>query len=212
MPTSLLSGPVIGGLIGAAGSIFGSNEAADAAKASADMQMKMYQQNRANLQPWMTTGANALGTYGNAIGLGGAGPQNAYYADFKNDPYLRGILESGTNTIQNAALARGRGYGGNVLSDLNRYSMDIQRQAYNDRLNHLFGVSEAGRGAAGSLAGQGTTAAANAGNLNANAGYAQGAGYMGAANALGQGLVNYGKANPNALGNFFGNLTIPSFV
>jgi len=200
MPTSL-----IGGGLALAGSIFGANKAADAAKASSKMQMDMYRQNKENLQPWMTTGGNALNQYGAAIGLNGPGAQADYYNQWQNDPYYKGIMEAGTNAIQNSALARGRGYGGNVLNDLNRYSMDLQKGAYDQRLNQLFGVSEAGRGAGSAVAGVGTTAAANAGNFNANAGYAQGAGIMGGANALTNALNT--DATRQALGNFF----MPSF-
>lgn len=205
MPTSL-----IGGAIGAVGSWFGADAAADAAKESAKMQKDMYNKNSANLQPWMTSGQNALGAYGDAIGLNGNGAQSDYFADWQNDPYYTGIMKAGQEGIQNAALAQGRGYGGNVLNDLNRYSMDVQKGAYNDRLNQLFGVSEAGRGAAGALAGQGTTAAQNAGNFNAQAGYGQGAGYMGAAKGFEGAYNNFSKANPNYIGNALGNYFLPN--
>ena len=62
-------GAIVGGLVGAAGSIIGGNTAADAANDAAAAQLSMYRQNRADLAPYREVGNTALNAYARAMGL-----------------------------------------------------------------------------------------------------------------------------------------------
>ena len=200
MPTSLIAAAIAAG-----GSYLASKTAADASDKAAQTQMNVYNLNKKNIKPWITEGGNALTKTGDATGLNGNDAQSAYYANFQNDPFYKGIMASGQNSIENSALARGHGYGGNVLSDLNRYSMDTQRQAYNDRYNQLSGISQQGLTGANALAGVGTLAANNAGQFNSAAGAYNGAGIMNGTNALTNAINTNGfrSGMNSAFGNYF---------
>src|SRR3989304_3934104 len=74
-------GLLIGGLIGAGGSVAGSAIAGSAAKGAAKTQVEaadkasqlereIYQQNRSDIAPWRTTGTAALQQLANLLGIG----------------------------------------------------------------------------------------------------------------------------------------------
>lgn len=77
-------GAIVGGLIGAAGSIIGGNKAADAAEDAAGVQWNMYTQNRQDLAPYREVGNSALNAYARAMGLPGYGEGGARTTDPAN--------------------------------------------------------------------------------------------------------------------------------
>lgn len=197
----------IGGLIGGIGSIIGGNTAANAAKQAAQMQMQMYNKTAGYEQPFMSAGTNALGIYGNATGQNGTAAEQNYWDNFKLDPYMQALKGQGEQGVMNSALAKGRGYGGNTLSDLYNYDTGVFNTAAQQRLGNLFQTAQLGANATNALAGAGTTAANNAGNYLTAGGAYQGAGYVNAGNAFGKGYQNFNQANPNfgsQVSNFIG--------
>jgi len=213
----------LGAVAGAAGSYFGASKAADAQKYAADQQKKateeslalqkdIYNRNVGYETPWMNAGTNALKSYGTALGLNGAGAQKDWFTNFQKDPYYEGMLNAGTNAVSNSAAARGTLYSGNTLRDINDYGANLQKAAYDTRLSNLGTVMGYGAGATNALAGVGSNYANNASatmtnpnsngtNASANAGYYQGAGIIGASNALIGGLNQYNNMNAYNGGN-----------
>ena len=82
IPAAGAIGSIVGGGLQAGGAVAGANTEADAAKYASDQQMKMYQQTRSDLSPFITGGGNVFsGLTGLAPGmtanLGGANNQLA---------------------------------------------------------------------------------------------------------------------------------------
>jgi hypothetical protein len=197
---------LLGGLIGAAGSIFGGQTAANAqtqaaqqqaaaTQAALALQKDIYNRNTANEQPWMTAGVNALNSYSNATGINGAGPQASWFNNFQNDPYYQNVLKAGTDAVSNSAAAKGTLYGGNTLKAINDYGGNLQMGAYNSRLGQIKDVMGFGQNATNALAGVGSNYANNASstmtnpqtngtNNLANAGYYTGNSIIGAGNSM----------------------------
>lgn len=118
------------------------------------------------------------------------------------DPGYAFELQQGTQSLMNGASAASGAAGGAALKDLLKYSQDFARTGYNDAFNRyqvqqgnifsrLSDIAHLGQNAAAGVGNQGTTLAGNAGQFTSNAGSAAGAGYVGAANAVNNGLTNY---------------------
>lgn len=118
------------------------------------------------------------------------------------DPGYAFELQQGTQALQNSAAADSGALSGAALKDLLGYSQQFARTGYNDAFNryqtqqnNIYGrlsdIAHLGQNAAAGVGAQGTQLAGNAGQMISNAGSAAGAGYVGAGNALGQGITNY---------------------
>lgn len=118
------------------------------------------------------------------------------------DPGYAFELQQGTQSLQNAASAGSGAFSGAALKDLLGYSQGFARTGYNDAFNRyqtsqgnifsrLSDIAHLGQAGAAGVGAQGTQLAGNAGQMISNAGAAQGAGIVGAGNAVGSGLTNY---------------------
>lgn len=225
-------GPSIGGLLGMSASNSAADTQAGAARDAAQASLtasregnallaSMYQQNRADQEPWRAAGANALASLtGQLPGL------NKPFAldDFNADPGYQFRLSEGEKGLNRAAGARGMYDSGATLKALTRYNQDYATgefgNAYNrynaDRtniFNRLAAISGTGQTAASNMGSAAQNFGANA-NANTMAGVnasnnallgganARASGYVGGANALagaiGQGYNNY--ANQQLMG------------
>jgi hypothetical protein len=173
-------GSVLGAGIGALGSFLGGNQQASAARDAAAMAQRQYQQQRQDMMPWLDAGRNALGMYA---------PQVAQ--PFQATPGYQFNLDEGARAI-NAQMAA-RGMTGSTARGraLTRYSQGLAAQEYNNYLNRLAGLAGVGQTAATNIGAAGMGAAQTGGNALMQAGGAQGAGTVGAFNALNRGLENY---------------------
>lgn len=118
------------------------------------------------------------------------------------DPGYGFRLQQGTQALRNAASAGSGALSGAALKDLLDYNQNAASQEYTNAFNRyqtqqgnifsrLSTIAQLGQSAAAGVGSQGTALAGNAGQAIANAGAAQGAGIVGAGNALGQGATNY---------------------
>lgn len=118
------------------------------------------------------------------------------------DPGYGFRLQQGTQALRNAAGANSGALSGAALKDLLGYNQDMASQEYTNAFNRyqtqqgnifsrLSDIARLGQSAAAGVGSAGTALAGNAGQAIANAGAAQGAGIVGAGNALGQGATNY---------------------
>lgn len=118
------------------------------------------------------------------------------------DPGYWFRLQQGTQGLQNSAAAGSGALSGAALKDLLGYNQDMASQEYGNAFNRyqtqqgnifsrLSGLAQLGQNAAAGVGSQGTQLAGNAGQAAWQGGSAQGAGLVGAGNALGQGATNY---------------------
>ena len=199
---------VVSSLVGANASRKAANTQAAAAGQASDLQREMFEQTRADQEPWRQAGINALGvmqrTAGNVPGAFkfGAG-------DYQADPGYAFRLSEGQKALDRQAASRGGLISGGALRAAQRYGQEMGSQEYQNAYNRAFtgyGTDVArenqlyNRQAA--LAGIGQTStnlvnqagqnyATNAGNLMTGGAAAQAAGQVGQANALTGGLSTY---------------------
>jgi hypothetical protein len=199
---------VVGSLIGAKASSKAASTQAAAAEQASDLQREIFQQTRADQEPWRQAGVNALGvmqsTAGNvpAAFKFGAG-------DYQADPGYAFRLSEGQKALDRQAAARGGLISGGALKAAQRYGQEMGSQefgnAYNRALtsygtdvareNQLYNRQAALAGigqTSTNLVGQaGQNYATNVGNLMTGGAAAQAAGQVGVANALTGGMGTY---------------------
>jgi hypothetical protein len=186
------AGAIIGaGALGAAGSAVGSAITSGAASDAADqqaaaaheanqLQEKMYNQTRADNEPWRQAGVSALG-----------GMQNADFSrdftanDFTKDPGYDFRMNEGQKAIERSAAARGGLQTGGTLKALTQYGQGFASNEYQNAYSRFNADRDRRFGRLSTLAGFGGNA--NASNASAGASYANnsGANTMGAADAAG---------------------------
>lgn len=177
------------------------------------LQEKMYDQNRADMQPWRDAGMGALSQLSTGLQQGGEFNRNFTAADFQADPGYAFRQSEGQKAIDNSAAARGSSLSGATLKALSRYGQDYASNEYqnaynrfnNDmstRYNRLAGVAGTGQTATQQIGayGQNTannisngtiSTANNVANNTISAGNARASGYVGMANSLSNGVGNY---------------------
>jgi hypothetical protein len=180
----------LGSVVGAAASIFGANQAADAQKKSAKLQAKQFAETKELIKPYTDAGAGAVDAYKSGIGLNGVDKQTEFYNNFQNDPGFEAATNYATRGIENLNSIKGRGLGGNLIAGASDYLQKNMLDAYRTRLSQIGGLVDTGRSAASTLGTLGQQSAAAQGANLANAGYYQGAGLINAANGINQGLYN----------------------
>lgn len=199
-------GGIVGGVIGAVGSIFGGNEAAEAQEKAARLNKKQFEETKKLLSPYTSVGPEALDLYKTSVGLNGLDRQREYYQNFQTDPGFKAAEDYATRGILNSNALGGRGYGGNVVAGLGDYLQKNMLGAYQTRQSQIGGLVDTGRGAAQSLAGFGQQSAATQGQHLADAGYYRGAGLANAANAFNMGYGNQQQAGAYGKGASGGGL------
>ena len=138
----------MGGIISGIGSIIGGNQAASAAKAASDQQMRQYYITRQDLTPFRDTGAAALP---NLLSLAQSGPNaggtdylsaaNAIapgqftQAELEATPGYQFTRDQGLKSVQSAAAARGLGVSGASLKGAADYATGLADKTYLDQFN-----------------------------------------------------------------------------
>lgn len=185
-------GAILGGVIGAAGSIFGGNAAAKAQKQSAKIMAKQQEANRELLRPAIESGNLARGSLEGALGLQGRETQQGFYDNFQTDPGFQNAVDYGLDQVDSRMGSLGMRRSGNTMAALHDFGQRSMYDAYQNRLNRLSSLASGGQQTAGQLAGINTGAAGQQANMIGNAGYYQGAGYQNAGNAINSAMHNYG--------------------
>lgn len=188
-------GPLIGGVT----SLFGADKASEGNEEANALLEQRYQEGKNFLTPYLKGSQSALNLYGNAVGANGAQAQQGFHNNFQHDPGFQAALDSSLDETMKRYSIMGR-TGGGLSNALLKTGQGARLGAYRDRLNQLMGLSEFGRGTAGTIAGIGQQAAAGQAANTAQAGQYQGAGIVNAGNALIGGLDNYMKTTSNAQG------------
>ena len=183
---SFIAGAIFGGaLIGGVASTIGANKAAgatkDATRMSVEEQRRQYDQTREDFSPWRDQGVWALDQMRD--------PSSNFYAspdyEFRRSESLRD-----TGNMWNMM-----GGGGNAMNDITEKAGMMASSEFGNWYNRMFGQSEAGRGAQGSVAHAGSNASNNISAAYGNQGRDLATIYGNQAaninNAIQSGLSNY---------------------
>lgn len=169
--------------VAAAGSYYASDKAGDASKDAANSaqraQDRYYQSNQTNLQPYMDAGTSALAQL-NYINSGD-------YSGFLNSPDYLATQQSGLQTLDRSAAARGALNSGGADADRIAFGANLGAQQLGAYRGSLQNLVQVGQNAAGNLAGVSNNYATNTGNIamnNANAQADASAGQAGAVTGL----------------------------
>lgn len=217
---------------GVVGSVASSVISGDAAQSAADTQagaannateaqLQMFNTAQKNLQPFMSSGTNALNNLSGILGKGQY-PGFSFQYNPANDPQYNFLLQQGSNAITSQASALGGLNSGATLKALSDYgqntalqsyqtefanslnSYNTNRDTFNQFLDRLYNVSSLGENAA---AGAGNAAIQTGQSIGSNmigAGNARAAGTVGSANALSGGISSL-LTNPAFLNAFNGS-------
>jgi hypothetical protein len=202
-------------ILGAVSSRNAAKTQVGAADRAAELQKSQFEQTREDQAPYRTAGYNALAemqrTAGNVPGAFKFGMN-----EFNADPGYGFRLSEGQKALDRQAAARGGLISGGALKAATRFGQDMGSQEYTNafnraltgygtdvaRENQLYNRQAAMAGigqTATNLVGQaGQTYATNAGNAMGAGAQAAASGYMGMANAAGQGVgqyLNYTSSN-----------------
>lgn len=166
-------------LIGSNAARSAANTQAAAADRSAEVQREIFQQQRADLEPWRQAGVNALAPLVAATG-----------ETYTQSPGYDFRFREGIRAIDNAASRRGMVDSGARDKALMRFGQGIAADDYNTWYNRMAGIAGVGQTATGqgnSLAG---AYGANLANIYGQGANAQAAGTVGQANAITNALMN----------------------
>ncbi|MCA8087500.1 hypothetical protein [Burkholderia cenocepacia] len=220
-------GSLVGGIAGADASQSAANTQSDAARYSADLQNKQWEQTQKNLKPFMDLGTSAINPLLSAMGynvtknddgtytFGSTDPNNPLQQRFTAPtadqaaatPGYQFTLDQGLKSVQNSAAARGLGTSGAALKGASTYATGLANSTYNDIFNRALQTFNTNYSSAAnnvnrlsSLVGNGQNAAATNGSLGAAAAGNIGNTLMSGANAQASGAIGGANALTSALG------------
>lgn len=214
------AGSLIGGILGIGSGLMGSSAAQQGSQQMSQgnlmamlMQKQMYDQQQAQLQPYMQYGQTALNTLSPLIGLGGDPFSSPLTARFDptierlmQTPGYKFTLDQGLRSVQNSFAAKGLGSSSNALRGAADYATGLASQTFNDQFKNYWGENQnifnmlSGAGQTGlSATGMGAQMAPQFANMMGSA--AQGYG-----NALGQGTIGANNALLGGINSAYGLL------
>lgn len=144
----------------------------------------MYDQNRADLEPWRTAGGGAVKRLSDML-------QPGYKFDSSTDPGYDFRMGEGQKLLERSAAARGNLYSGGTGRALTRYGQDYASNEFNNSTNRLAALAGLGQTATNSTVAAGVNSANQQAQNTVGAGDARASGYVGAANAIGGTLANF---------------------
>jgi len=156
--------------------------------------------------PYTASGGQANTMYSNALGLNGAGGNQAAQGAFQSSPGYNFQMQQGTQALDRSAAGKGLFGSGNNAAALTQYGQGLANQDYGNWLSRLQGLGTQGLAAAGGqTARQGSLAGIDTGQGNALANI-----YTGAANNMASGVNtaanNAQTADAQGINNLLGTL------
>jgi hypothetical protein len=201
-------------VVGAAGSAYASNQQKSAANKATNLQQGIYNQNQANLSPYMQQGSGALskladleGTSGNTSAPGyGSLTSNFTAQDYLNnqDPGYQFQLQQGQQALQNSQAADSGVLSGAALKGLIGYNQGMAATGYQNAYNRWQTTNSNNFTRLSSLASLGENAAAGAGNMGVASGANMANSITGAGNAAAAGTVGATNAVTGSINNGMG--------
>lgn len=194
--TAILGSAVLGA--------YGANRAAktqaNAAQQGLEAQQRMYEQTRADQEPWRQAGMTAL----NQLIPLATNYQKFGMDQFQQDPGYQFRLNEGLKALDRQAAARGGLISGNAMKAAGRYGQDYASNEYQNAFNRYQAERNAQLNPLQSLAGVGQSATNYLGNAAQNMGQAQNQNIQSIGNAQASGYVGGANALTSALGNYLG--------
>ena len=203
---AIIGGSIIGGGLGLIGAGMQAGAAEDAAATQSaaanratDLQRDMFNQQRADQEPWRQAGMGALTQLGNADFQ-----RDFTAADFQKDPGYDFRMREGQKALERQAAAKGS-FSGGTLKSLSRYGQDYASGEYQNAYNRFNADRDRRFNRLSSIAGLGQTATNQVGQAGQNFANAAGQNMIGAANAQAAGQMAGAQAWGNALGGMGNN-------
>lgn len=218
---------IVGGLISAGGSLLGGILGGNAQDKAAKQAAEQAQQARAwtqavygnaatGLNPYITTGQNALYSLSSLYGLGngpqdqGSGADQAFQ-DFTHTQAYQFPQQQGNLAANRALAAQGLTGSGAQVKGISQYNQGYASQGFDSYLSRLQQLAGGGSQAASSLGSIGVGASGVINNASQYIGSALAGGTIGQANSMNQGiggflgaLGNNGTGGSNPSGSSFG--------
>ncbi len=199
--------------ISAGGSMYASHQASKAAGKAANTQLAMYNQTRQDLMPFASAGTGALSQLASIFGFGpgGTGMPNAAAAtsQLTQFPGYQFGLDQGVQALDRSAASRGMLLSGAQLQDAQKFGQGYaMQQAWQPYVSGLQWAAGLGENAAAQTGNLGANAAQGAAQSQLAQGSAQANGIAGATNSLQSGLQQYlinqggGASSPMAVPRF----------
>ena len=188
------------GALGAFGANRAAKTQADAAQQGLAAQERMYNQTRADQEPWRQAGMTAL----NQLIPLATNYQKFGMDQFQQDPGYQFRLNEGLKALDRQAAARGGLISGNAMKAAGRYGQDYASNEYQNAFNRYQTERNAQLNPLQSLAGVGQSATNYVGNAAQNMGQAQNQNMQSIGNAQASGYVGGANALTSALGSYLG--------
>lgn len=180
-------------VIGAGASIIAGNKANKAIKDTTAQQIaesrRQYDQNRADMAPWMSTGGAAIQKLGSLYGLDGSSGGVANSGFFESPDYQFRLAE-GQRALERSASARGMLGSGAALKAANNYAQNTASAEYGDWYNRLAGLAGQGQQAANTNVASGTNNSNNIIGALGQAGNARASSYANTGASINNGVNN----------------------
>ena len=198
MPVAAIVGAV--GAVASAGiGAYASSKAASAQKSAAKKASKtqtaMYEQGRADRQPYFELGGQGMKSLAGLYGIGSDAPfSQQQWEAFQKTPFYEAPYQEGIRALDSSAAARGNLLSSGQMRRVQQFGSDYasgQFGNYMDRLRQLAGI---GANAASGNASDAMQTGSNVASNQLAAGQAQASGYVGMANNAMQGINNLAYA------------------
>jgi hypothetical protein len=120
----------------------------DTAESAQDAAQAQFQQQRADTEPWRTTGAQSLTANADLLGLNGPDAAARAMGNFSASPGYQWQLDQGLRAIDAGAAASGMLRSGATLKAEQEYGQGLANQDFSKYYERLYGLSQLGGNAA----------------------------------------------------------------
>lgn len=190
------------------GALVSSNAIGNASKAQQDavtgsnaLLSSIYQQNRADLEPWRQAGVNALGRLQTGLQPGGELYKSFTLNDFTKDPGYGFRLDEGMKALERSAAARGGLLSGAALKGITRYGQDFASNEYGNAYNRYNQDQTNKYNKLAALSGVGQTAAQQVNQAGQNYGNQASQNVIGAGNSSAAATIGQSNALTGGINN-----------
>lgn len=197
MPFAAVAGAAVSAGAGLIASGMQSSAVSGAADKANAAQKAALDQSRADLEPWRTTGSNALGVAGNLSGANGVDAASGAMGDFFTSPGYQWRLDEGMRGVDAGAAAKGILRSGATLKAEQKYAQGLASSEFDNYYNRLFDLSKLGENAAATSGDQSVKTGQGIAQTDISAGGAQASIYGNAAKGI--------SSAANSLGSLYGN-------
>jgi hypothetical protein len=194
-----MGGMALGGaMISANASKEAASTQSAAAQRGIDAQMLAREEAMGRLDPFITTGTNALTSLASLYGISstpGGAPGTPFSGNsleaFRNSPDYAFARDEGTRALALNKSASGMLHSGNYLRDLTTFGQGLATQNFNNYAGRLMSMGQLGANAAGMGAQTLMQSGNSLANLNLAQGQANASGIVGEANAISGGMNSF---------------------